>query len=122
MATQGMTRAERKLMLVRQIRLLGPPQQNVEVRGAVLDKLLDARVELEFAALQMIVAGHQLMLPIEVPPGLSAAEDIAKVEESVSAARFAGFQNAYNQLQAALHVSLGDLPKSGPGVSQPPAS
>lgn len=113
--------ADRKLMLVRQCRVLGPVGQNIEIRADRFEEIVNARVNLEFAAARMVMAAQAMSAPFQQPEG-TTAEDVAKLFDEERQRRMREFIDAQQQLGGILGVSLGHLQASRPGVPLPQPS
>lgn len=116
------TPGERKLMLARRCRVLGTDNQNVTIRSDAFNELLDARVNLEYASAQAVVAMLGMAAPFPTPAADATEADIERMISEEQERRMALFRTATVQLKGVLDISLGHLATGSQGVPRPPAS
>ena len=102
--------------------MLGTDNQNTTIRSDAFNELLDARVNLEFAAAQAVIAMVSMGSPFPEPAADATEADMQRLISEEQDRRMALFRTATVQLKGVLDISLGHLATGGQGVSRPPSS
>jgi len=122
MKMEAVTASERKAQLARLCSVLGPREQNMQVRCTRFNEMLNTRVELEFSAARLLLAAKAMADdPVQLPSDLTEEQQQEALANHQQRC-IAEFDAARRQLQDTLARSFGHIPSSNPGVQDPATS